>query len=146
MRNTTKTKNLSHKDIKRKWHLVDAKGMILGRFAGKIARILTGKNKVEFSPNLDCGDFVVVINAEQIKTTGKKMEQKKYFRHSGYPGGMKLIHLEKMLKEHPDTVIKEAVKGMLPRGRLGRKMIKKMKVYEGETHPHKAQNPEALKI
>ena len=146
MKKTTKTEQLSRDDIKRKWFIADANDKILGRFAGNVARVLTGKNKAEYMPNLDCGDYVIVINAEKVRTTGKKLIQKQYFRHSGYPHGMKLTHLEKMLAEHPDRVIIEAVKGMLPSTRLGRKMLKKMKVYKGQVHPHIAHKAEELKI
>ena len=146
MKKITKSINIRLKDVKRRWFIVDAKNKILGRFACRLARILTGKDKAEYSPNLDCGDFIVVINSEQIRTTGKKLTQKQYFRHSGYPGGMKLIHLEKMLEEHPEIVINEAVKGMLPHNRLGRKIIKKLKIYRGEVHPHKSQKLEELTV
>lgn len=146
MKNMTRTSNLRLKDIKRKWFIVDASDKVLGRLACKVARILIGKGKPEFTPNLDCGDFVVVLNAAKVRTTGKKMVQKKYFRHSGYPRGDKLIGLEKMLADHPETVITLAVKGMLPQNRLGDVILKKLKVYKGDVHPHVAQKPEILNI
>ena len=126
----------------KKWHLVDADGEILGRLATKIATILMGKHKHSYSPHIDNGDYVVVINAEKVRVTGKKLKQKIYYSHSGYPGGLKEITLGELLKKHPERVIIYAVEGMLPKNKLGRKMIKKLKVYAGPTHPHKAQLPE----
>lgn len=146
MKKFTKTMNIRSKDIQRKWYIADANDKILGRLAGKIARILTGKDKVQYSPNLDCGDFVIVVNADKIRVTGKKMEQKIYFRHSGFPRGARYIQLEKLLAQHPERVIKMAVKGMLPQSRLGNKMLTKLKVYKGAAHPHSAQVPVLLNI
>ena len=132
--------------VKRDWYIVDAKGKVLGRVATKIATFLRGKNKVTFTPNVDCGDFVVVINADKIAFTGKKDEQKIYFSHSDYPGGAKLVTLADMLAKKPTKVITHAVAGMLPKNRLGRKLIKKLKVYVGAEHPHQAQNPQKLEV
>lgn len=140
------TKDTRLIDIQRKWFIADANDKVLGRLASKVARVLIGKGKPEFTPHLDCGDYVIIINASRIKTTGKKLVQKLYFRHSGWPKGDKLIKLDQMLRQHPETVIQLAVKGMLPQNRLGRKMLKKMKIYKGDTHPHKAQKLEVLSI
>jgi large subunit ribosomal protein L13 len=127
------------KDIKRQWYLVDAKDKILGRLASRVAVVLRGKHKAIFTPHIDTGDGVVVINASKIKTTGRKMTQKLYRRHSGYPGGFKEVPLETMLRRRPVMVIRLAVKGMLPSGPLGRDMLKKLKVYPEDKHPHKAE-------
>ena len=134
-----KTYSAEPADIKRRWHVIDASGKILGKLATQAAGLLMGKHKPIFSPNLDTGDFVVVINAEKIRVTGNKEKQKLYYRHSGYPGGLKSIPLEKMMQTNPAWVIEHAVKGMLPHTRLGASMRKKLKVYVGETHPHLAQ-------
>ncbi len=134
------------KDIKRNWWLVDAKGKTLGRLASKIATILKGKHKPDFVNYLDTGDFVVVINAEKIVVTGKKESDKIYYRHSGYPGGIKEMTLSEMREKKPEEILRHAVKGMLPKNAMGRKLLKKLKVYTGEEHPHKAQNPEILNI
>ena len=131
-----KTYSAKASDIKREWHLIDASDKILGKLATEVATLLLGKHKPMYSPNLDTGDFVVVINATKIQVTGNKMKQKLYYRHSGYAGGLKSISLEKMMQTHPTRVIEYAVKGMLPHNRLGAKMLKKLKVYAGETHPH----------
>ena len=131
-----KTYSIKASDIKREWHVMDASDKVLGRFATQVASLLMGKHKPMFSPNLDTGDFVVVINAAKIKVTGNKAKQKLYYRHSGYPGGLKSVSLEKMMQTHPTRVIEHAVKGMLPHNRLGARMFKKLKVYVGETHPH----------
>lgn len=131
-------------DIKKNWYLVDAEEMILGRLASKIAQILSGKNKPIYTPHLDVGDFVVVINAEKVKVTGKKKEKKIYYHYSGYPGGMKETTYEELLKKKPTMIIQEAVRGMLPKNKLGRKMLKKLKIYAGKEHPHQAQNPEKI--
>lgn len=132
------------KKIKRKWHLVDAKGQILGRIASKTATILRGKHKAIFTPHLDCGDYVIIINAKEVSVTGKKMEQKLYKRYSGYPGGLRQTPLKEMLKKKPEEVLRQAIKGMLPKGRLGRDMLLKLKVYAGNQHQHSAQSPKAL--
>lgn len=131
-------------DIERQWHVFDASGKTLGRLCIKIASLLMGKHKPMFTPNQDTGDFVVVINAAKIHVTGNKMKQKLYYRHSGYPGGLKAISLEKMMQTHPTRVIEMAVKGMLPHTRLGESMRKKLKVYAGDTHPHQAQTKTAV--
>ncbi|RKZ22340.1 50S ribosomal protein L13 [bacterium] len=141
-----RTVSLRKEDVERKWWIVDASGKTLGRLASRIAHILRGKHKPNFTPHVDNGDFVIVVNAEKIKVTGKKMEQKIYYRHSGYPGGLKEIPLWRMMEKHPERVIYLAVKGMLPKNRLGRKMLKKLKVYRGPEHPHQAQKPERLEI
>ena len=134
-----KTYAVKESDIKREWHVIDASGKILGRLAVQVVNLLMGKHKPIFSRNLDTGDFVVVINADKIRVTGNKVEQKLYYRHSGYPGGLKSISLEKMMQTNPTRVIELAAKGMLPHNRLGAKMIKKLRVYVGDTHPHLAQ-------
>jgi len=130
----------------RRWYIVDAEGQVLGRMASKIAHILRGKNKPFYSPHQDTGDMVVVINAEKVKLSGKKMEKKSYFRHSGYIGGVTTTPVSLMLKSHPERVIEFAVKGMLPKNALGRKMFKKLKVYAGPDHPHQAQQPQPLDL
>ena len=130
----------------RRWYVVDAEGQVLGRLASKIAHILRGKNKPIYSPHQDTGDFIVVVNAEKVRLTGKKMQQKTYFRHSGYPGGVTTTPIALMLQRHPERVIEYAVKRMLPKNALGRKMFKKLKVYAGPDHPHQAQQPAALKL
>ncbi len=126
-------------DVERRWHLIDAAGQTLGRLASKIARLLMGKHKPIYAPYLDTGDYVVVINAAKVRVTGKKAREKIYYRHSGYPGGLRAVTLSEMLARHPTQVIGHAVKGMLPDTDLGRRMLKKLKVYAGEDHPHKAQ-------
>jgi large subunit ribosomal protein L13 len=130
----------------RKWYLVDATDQVLGRLATKIARIIRGKNKAIFTPNADTGDFVVVINADKVKVTGKRGLLKTYSHHSGYPGGLKTISFENQMAKKPEFVIENAVKGMLPKNRLGKKLIKKLKVYTGESHPHEAQKPETISL
>lgn len=142
----TGTPTIKENQIERKWYLVDVKDKILGRFASEIAVILMGKNKPIWSPHLDTGDFVVVINAEKVKVTGKKLTDKKYYRHSGYPGGLKEETLSSLLQKSPETVIKLAVKGMLPHNKLGREIIKKLKVYKGSEHPHESQKPLRLEV
>ena len=134
-----KTYSAKPSDIERQWHVIDASGKTLGRLATQIARLLMGKHKPMFTPNQDTGDFVVVINADKVRVTGKKAKQKLYYRHSGYPGGLKSITLEKMMQTNPTRVIEYAVKGMLPHTRLGARMKKKLRVYAGDTHPHLAQ-------
>jgi large subunit ribosomal protein L13 len=128
-------------DVERKWWLVDAQGRILGRLATEIAVLLRGKKKPHFTPFLDTGDFVVVINAAKITLTGRKLAQKTYYTHSGYPGGLRARSLQEMLAKKPEEVIKKAVWGMIPKNRLGRDLYKKLKVYRGPSHPHQAQNP-----
>jgi large subunit ribosomal protein L13 len=130
----------------RRWYLIDLKDVTLGRAAVKVADILRGKNKPIFTPHMDTGDFIVAVNASQMKITGAKPRQKKYYRYTGYPGGLRTITLEKMMLNDPSRVFMYAVKGMMPKNRLGRKMIKKLHVYSDEKHPHQAQQPETLKL
>jgi large subunit ribosomal protein L13 len=133
-------------DITHEWKLIDANGQNLGRLASRLTSILLGKDKPTFTPGVDTGDFVVVVNAEKITVTGNKMEDKYYYRHSGYPSGLKQIKLRDQLEKHPDRVIKLAVWGMLPKNRYGRKIFKKLKVYAGPDHPHKAQHPKLVEL
>jgi large subunit ribosomal protein L13 len=133
-------------DIERNWYVVDASGQTLGRLASEVARIVRGKHKPIYSPAVDVGDYVIVINADKVYVTGRKLDQKMYYRHSGYPGGLTEVSLRRMLEEHPTRVIEHAVRGMLPKNRLGRKMIRKLKVYAGSDHPHQAQQPEPLEL
>jgi len=133
-------------EVERKWYVVDAAGKTLGRLASKIARVLRGKHKPEFTPHEDVGDFVIVVNAEKIAVTGRKLDQKKYYRVSGYPSGLHDVTLRRQLELHPERVIHHAVKGMLPKGPLGRKQLKKLKAYAGPQHPHEAQQPEPLEL
>jgi len=133
-------------EIDRKWYLVDAEGEILGRMATRIARILSGKSKPIFSPSVDTGDFVVVINAGKVRLTGNKLKQKFYYRHSGYPGGLKATRYDVMMEKKPEEVIKLAVKGMLPKNKLQARMLKRLKVYAGGHHPHAAQKCETIKV
>jgi large subunit ribosomal protein L13 len=143
----TKTFNLKREEIKRKWYVVDATDKILGRLATEIAKKLRGKDKPTFTPHVDCGDFIIIINAEKIKVKGgNKLEDKKYYRHSGYVGNLKETSLEEMLKKNPEFVIKNAVRGMIPHNTLGRIVLRKLKVYSGTDHPHKAQNPEIIDL
>ena len=139
-----KTFMASPATIERKWYLIDAEGQTLGRLASEIASILRGKNKPTYTPHIDTGDYVIVINAEKVKTTGKKLDQKIYYHHSDYVGGMKETTLKEMLQKHPERVIEFAVKGMLPKGPLGRQMYTKLHVYAGAEHKHEAQKPEVL--
>jgi large subunit ribosomal protein L13 len=133
-------------DVERKWYVVDAAGKTLGRVCSQVASVLRGKNKAIFTPHIDTGDYVIVINASKIRVTGKKLEQKIYYNHSDYPGGMKETTLAEMLKKKPEKVIELSVKGMLPKGPLGRSMISKLHVYAGAEHPHAAQKPEVLEF
>jgi len=133
-------------DIEREWFVVDAAGQTLGRLASNVARILRGKHKATYSPHLDVGDYVVVVNADRIAVTGRKMDQKMYYRHTGYPGGLKSITLREQLVRHPTFAVRAAVKGMLPKNRLGRRMLRKLKVYAGAEHPHQAQQPKTLEF
>jgi large subunit ribosomal protein L13 len=133
-------------EVERKWYLVDAKDAVLGRLAVKIAQCLTGKNKPIFTPNSDTGDFIIVINADKVRFTGKKLEKKIYYSHSNYPGGLKAETAKDRLSRFPEKIITDAVWGMIPKGRLGRAMIKKLKVYRGSEHPHEAQKPEILSV
>lgn len=133
-------------DIERRWYIVDAQGKTLGRLASQVARVLVGKHKPIYTPGMDVGDFVIVVNADKIRVTGRKMEEKIYYRHSGYPGGLRAFTLRDYLARHPARVFELAVRGMLPRNRLGRKMFKKLKVYAGPEHPHAAQQPQPLEL
>ncbi len=132
------------KDVEQKWYVVDATDQILGRLASRIATVLRGKHKPIFTPHLDTGDFVVVVNAARVKVTGKKTEQKRYYRYTGYPGGLRVEEYRKLMKEKPERVLRHAVWGMLPHNSLGRKLLKKLKIYPGAEHPHQAQQPEPL--
>jgi len=133
-------------EIEKQWILIDAEGQILGKMASEIASILRGKTKPTYVPYMDAGDFVVVVNAEKIVLTGRKWSQKMYYHHSGYPGGIKEVSAEKLRQKRPEEIIRRAVWGMLPKNRLGRKLIKKLKVYAGPEHPHVAQKPEPLQV
>jgi len=148
-RNSIKVANLKTfsakpSDIKAEWLLVDAEGVSLGRLASMIAQLLRGKHKPIFTPHMDTGDFVIVVNADKVRLTGTKDETKTYFRHTGYPGGQRFTSFREMMEKHPERVIEHAVKGMLPHNRLGRQIIKKLKVYTGPEHPHQAQQPRTL--
>ena len=133
-------------EVERRWHVVDAEGQTLGRLATEIARILRGKNKPQYTPHVDTGDFVVVVNAERVVVTGRKAEQKLYRRHSGYPGGLKTTTYEQMLERRPTEILRRAVKGMMPKTRLARQQLRKLKIYAGPEHPHAAQNPQTLEV
>ncbi|NIO03604.1 MAG: 50S ribosomal protein L13 [Proteobacteria bacterium] len=141
-----KTFSAKKEDIQKAWYLVDAEGKVLGRLATELARILRGKTKTIYTPHVDTGDFVVVINADKIRLTGKKMEKKVYYWHTGYPGGLKSINAKMLLDKKPEMVLKRAVKGMLPKNPLGRQMLRKLKVYAGPDHPHQAQQPQVLDV
>ncbi len=141
-----KTYTPKPQDIEHVWWIVDAEGETLGRLASKIAPILRGKHKPSFAPNLDVGDFVVVINVDKIVVTGNKLEEKMYYRHSGYPGGLSEINFSDNMRRFPDRPLREAVKGMLPKNALGRKMLSKLKIYAGSEHPHAAQKPTVLEL
>lgn len=141
-----KTFSAKLSDIDQNWYIVDAKGKVLGRLASKISMILRGKHKPIFTPHMDTGDFVIVVNAEKVKLTGKKLTDKKYYSHTGYPGGLKETTAGKLLNEKPERVLISAVRGMLPKNRLGRQLIKKLKIYSGPEHPHSAQNPKVLNV
>jgi len=141
-----KTPLVKNKNINPKWHVVDADGKVLGRLASRIALLLRGKTKPTFAPHQDTGDFVVVINAQKITLTGNKWKEKMYIHHSGYPGGLKTTSAEKIAEKRPERLITMAVQGMLPKTKMGRKLIKKLKVYAGDAHPHQAQQPEAYTL
>ena len=141
-----KTYSAKPSEVEKKWYLIDAEGVVLGRLASQIAVRLRGKHKPIFTPHVDMGDFVIVVNAEKIRVSGKKEKQKKYFSHSGYPGGSKLLDLHLIRQRHPERIVQNAVKGMLPHNRLGRKIIKQLKLYAGSDHPHKAQNPKLMEF
>lgn len=141
-----KTYSTKPTDISRKWFVVDAEGKTLGRLATEVASILKGKHKPEYVPHMDVGDFVIVVNAEKIHVTGRKMDDKMYYRHSGYPGGMTKINLRDQLERFPTRAVEFAIRGMLPKNRLGRQMLRKLKVYAGPEHPHEAQQPKLLEL
>ncbi|MDT8408354.1 MAG: 50S ribosomal protein L13 [Wenzhouxiangellaceae bacterium] len=141
-----KTFSAKPQDVRREWLVVDADGKTLGRLSSEIARRLRGKHKPEFTPHVDTGDYIVVINAEKVAVTGRKMSDKIYYHHTGYIGNLKSITLEKLLAKHPERVIQQSVKGMMPKNPLGRAMLKKLKVYAGGEHPHTAQQPRALEL
>jgi len=141
-----KTYQAKKEELKYQWYLVNAEGKVLGRLASELAKILRGKHKPTFTPHLDTGDFVVVVNAEKVGLTGKKLKDKIYYRHTGYPGGIKEVSAEKLLAKKPTELIMRAVKGMLPKNSLGRQMLRKLKLYAGPNHPHKAQNPVPLEL
>ncbi|MEJ2669028.1 MAG: 50S ribosomal protein L13 [Gammaproteobacteria bacterium] len=141
-----KTYTAKPSDIKRDWYIIDAKGLVLGRLSTEIARRLRGKHKPEYTPHMDTGDYIIVVNAEAIAVTGKKASDKMYYRHSGYPGGMRSMSFEKLNERHPTRAIEFAVKGMLPKGPLGRQMMRKLKIYAGSEHPHEAQQPKVMAV
>lgn len=141
-----KTISIREQDVQRDWYVVDAQGQTLGRLATRVATILRGKHKASYTPHVDCGDYVVIVNAEKIHTTGQKMTQKKYYRHSGYPGGIREVALRDQLQKFPERVLEYAIRGMLPKNKLGRQMFKKLKVYAGSDHPHQAQQPKPLEF
>ena len=132
--------------VERKWHLIDAEGQTLGRLAAEIACLLRGKNKPQYTPHIDTGDFVVVVNADRVVVTGKKAEQKVYRRHTGYPGGLREMSYEQMLERKPMEILRKAVRGMMPKTRLGRQQLRKLKIYAGPEHPHEAQSPEPYEV
>ena len=139
-----KTKSFKISEVDQKWHLIDAENKTLGRLSSRVSSILMGKNKSQYTPNNDLGDFVVIINAEKIKLTGNKESQKNYYKHSGYPGGLKTTTLKELRKDNPEQIIFKAIKGMLPKNKLADKMISKLKVYKGSAHPHVGQKPELI--
>lgn len=141
-----KTFSAKPHEVEREWFVVDAQGQTLGRLATHIAVLLRGKHKPIYTPHVDCGDYVIVVNADKINVTGQKLDQKIYYRHSGYPGGLRQVTLRRRLQTHPERVIESAVRGMLPKNRLGRKMFKKLKVYAGPIHPHEAQQPTPVEL
>ncbi len=141
-----KTHSVREADIDRRWYLVDAEGMVLGRLASELAKILRGKNKPVYSTHLDVGDHVVVVNADKVILSGDKLDKKKYYRYSGYPGGLREMTYRELMAKRPEMVLEKAVRGMLPKNRLGRAMIKKLHVYSGPEHPHQAQKPENLEL
>ena len=140
------TTSIREEEITRDWYIIDAENQILGRLASTVAQVLRGKNKPYFTPHMDMGDFVIIINAEKVKVTGNKNTNKTYFRHSGYPGGITKVNLKKVREQFPEKIITNAVKGMLPHNRLGSKLLKHLKIYSNELHPHKAQNPQIITL
>ncbi len=144
--NINKTFSAKAEDIERKWYIVDAENKVLGRLAVEVAKVLRGKNKPEFTPHVDTGDFVVIINAHKIDLTGQKFDQKYYLRYTGYMGGQKKTTVKEMLTKHPERIIEHAIKGMIPKNKLGRQVIKKLKIYASDEHPHEAQKPIKLEV
>lgn len=141
-----KTKSANAQTVDKKWVLVDAEGQVLGRLATQVATLLRGKHKPNFTPHVDCGDYVVVINADKVRLTGNKMMQKEYVRHTGYPGGQRVVLAADMHKNKPDRMVEKAIKGMLPKNRLGRELFRNLRVYTGTEHPHEAQQPEKFEL
>lgn len=141
-----KTISAREQDVQHDWYVIDAQGQTLGRLATRVATMLRGKHKPIYTPHVDCGDYIIVVNAEKVHATGQKMTQKRYYRHSGYPGGLHSISLRDQLQKFPDRVIEYAVRGMLPKNRLGRQVFKKLKVYAGPNHPHQAQQPQVVEL
>lgn len=141
-----KTISVREQDVQRDWYVIDAQGQTLGRLATRTAMILRGKHKPSFTPHVDCGDYVIIVNADKVHVTGQKMTQKRYYRHSGYLGGLKEVSLRDQLQTFPNRVLEAAVRGMLPKNRLGRRLFKKLKVYAGPEHPHQAQQPKSLDL
>ena len=141
-----KTYSPKPKDVERKWYVIDAEDLVLGRLACKVAHIVRGKHKPMWAPHADVGDYVIIVNADKVKLTGRKAQDKVYYNHSGYPGGMKATPIWRMQERKPEFVVQEAIRGMLPRNRLGRKLLKHAKIYKGEAHPHTAQQPEPLTL
>lgn len=144
MKKEKATKFYKTEEVAKKWYVIDAKDKTLGRMASKIARIIRGKDKPVFTPNMDTGDFVIVLNADQVRVTGKRSSLKEYYHYSGYPGGLKVKSFRELMEKKPEYVIEQAVRGMLPKTRLGNKLIRKLKVYRGTEHPHTAQKPDIL--
>jgi len=141
------TKSAKPHEVEKKWHLIDAEGLVVGRAATIIANILRGKHKTSFTPHVDCGDNVIVINADKVRFTGKKLTQKMYYKHTGYPGGLKEVRADKILEgRFPERILEKAVERMIPRGPLGRQQMRNLRIYKGPEHPHEAQNPEVLDI
>jgi large subunit ribosomal protein L13 len=141
-----KTKFAKNTDVDRKWHVVNADGLVLGRLASRVAAVLKGKDKAIYTPHVDTGDFVVIINADKIRLTGNKIDQKEYYRHTGYPGGLRVKKVKDLIQDAPEEIVSTAIRGMMPKSRLGRQQFKKLKVYRGSDHPHQAQNPEPLNL
>lgn len=141
-----KTRSANKQTVQKDWILIDAKDQILGRLASRIAMVLRGKHKTDFTPHVDCGDNVIVINAEKVRLTGKKWSDKRYLSHTGYPGGQRVTHPEDLLKKKPEAIVEHAVRGMLPKNRLGRELFRNLYVYVGEAHPHEAQKPKQINL
>ena len=144
--NSFKTYSAKPGEVKREWYVVDAENQVVGRLASQVASMLRGKHKPQFTPHIDCGDFVIVVNADKVRFTGSKETQKEYFSYSGYPGGVRTRTPKEMRTRRPEFIVRNAVKGMLPKGPLGRRMLTKLKVYAGPTHPHEAQQPQELEL